>query len=226
MSNIKEFTAQIVETVNEIIKDNKITEPIQVQSLQMMGNGIFLCLKEALADKQRGAVLNEQITLPWKSAKRLLNFCFDKAKERAPKNSGGYGYAPVPVYVDSNMITDWIFEYYALDDKAQIEEEERKAEEARLAAEEKARKKAEAAAKKKEKLEKDIKKAETLIEKEFAFGYKLTEKDIKFFEKLQKEGVVSKNSEGKWFVKDIDDTSEEESEEFDDEEDLDFVDEE
>ena len=93
MSNIKEFTAQIVETVNEIIKDNKITEPIQVQSLQMMGNGIFLCLKEALADKQRGAVLNEQITLPWKSAKRLLNFCFDKAKERAPKNSSGYGYA-------------------------------------------------------------------------------------------------------------------------------------
>lgn len=222
----KLFLAQMVTSVGSLIKENSIEDnALAVQMVQQMANGICLCMQEALA---KNPDIESLISEEHKSTDRCLKYVWNKASEMAIKNSSGYGYAKVPVMVTSDNITDWLIEYYELDDKAEVEEEIRKEEERKAAEAEKKAKKEAAAAKKKEKLEKDIKKAENLLEKEFAFNYKLTEKDIALFEKLRKEGVAGFNNETKkWFIKDIDDTSsaedvEEEIEE--DDEELDFID--
>ena len=237
-ANYKVFMSQIVDAVNDVIKETGTEDVLQIQSLQMMANGICICLKEALKDTQKGQILDSQLVQPWKSAKRCMDYCIEEASKRAVKNSNG-GFAKIPVMIDSNMISQWIFDYYALDDKAQIEEEIRQAEEARIAAEEKKKKKAEAAEKKKVKLEKDLKKAENLIEKNFALGYKYTDKDIKLFESLRKAGLMacefnSETCESRWYIKEADESVEDESEETDDfadeefdgedEDELDFMD--
>lgn len=231
-ANYKVFMDQIMEATNDIIKENNVEDVLQVQSLQMMANGIWQCMKEALKNPQKGQTLDQQLIQPWKSARRLLDFCIEEASKRAIKNS------KMPVMISSDMITEWIYTYYELDDKEKIEEMERKAEEARKAAEEAKRKKEEAAAKKKAKLEKDVKKAENLLEKNFALGYKFTEKDEKLFERLKKENrmgyqVDEETNTKRWFIKDIDENDTDETEEIDesmdeeltgDDEDIEFMD--
>lgn len=223
----KVFMAKIVASVGDVIKKNKVEDMLQIQSLQMMANGICMCIQEILKN-EKSSEFEKALSEEWKSPERLLNFCVEKTKALAIKGANGAA-GKIPVMVTSDQMCSWIKEYFALDDKAQVEEEIKKAEEAKKAAEEKAAKKAAADAKKKERQAKDLKKAETLIEKAFTFSYKFTEKDTAFFEKLRKEGLVGFNSENStWFIKDQNEEPEEIEDEIEpedeDEEDLDFVD--
>ena len=47
----KVFMAKIVASVGDVIKKNKVEDMLQIQSLQMMANGICMCIQEILKEK-------------------------------------------------------------------------------------------------------------------------------------------------------------------------------
>ncbi len=69
---------------------------------------------------------------------KTLDRCYKNITDRARKMAEKFSFA----IVDDSIVYGWVDEYFALDDKAEIEEEERKKEEAKKKAEEAAKKKA------------------------------------------------------------------------------------
>lgn len=220
-SNYGLFKIQIIEEVDRLtqiasnIKDNKNLN-LQIMNFQQQANGYCMLIKEAIKTDNQ---LNYQLALPWKSASRCTKFISDKAFTYYTKGSNS------PVMLDSNTLLSWIKEYYSLDDKEQIEEEERKAEEERIKKEEAAKKKEEAAKRKAERLEKDLKRATNLLEKMYVLSHKPTEPEKKFLEKLRKEGALS-YAGGKYQIRKTDDVSEDSDEELDEELDEEYDDDE
>lgn len=134
-----------------------------------------LIFKELVGWTKRDPEFEERVLLSHKSMKRCMKFCADKAlglrepsdQEKADARNNNI---PIMTPVGSDMLLEWIKEYYDKDDKDEAEKEEKRkaAEKERKAEADKKAKARKAAAEEKKKEREEKKKAEAARKKEKA----------------------------------------------------------
>ena len=154
---LKQIQAILDATEKKIGEKNEAVGDIQyfqqltaVQMCKVMVNAIVKYIEKQVA---KTPDFEKLLNLEYKSAERMLKYVFGKAKALASPMANG-----MAACVPDEVVYDWVYEYYKLDDKAEYEEEQKKIAEA------KAKKEAEEKAKAENKIkarEKAIKKLET-----------------------------------------------------------------
>lgn len=196
------FLKQIEKLLNS--SDNKDGDNYQAIAAAQMYKMMLRCIVKYIEQQVKITPEFEKLlTLEWKSAERMLNYVIGKAKSLAINIPGANGTA---CCIPDEMVYDWVYEYYQLDDKAKVEEERRKAAEAKAKKEAEDKKRAENKIKAREKAIEKLsvtegwaEKSEEDKEKEIAkeassIEYKLNREIGKEKKPITKKSTVSKKS--------------------------------
>ena len=142
----KQIEAILKETEKEASsKNNDYQKIAAVQMYKMLITCIVKYVEQQVAKTPE---FEKLLNLEWKSAERMLRHVVNKAKSLAVSIPGANGAA---CCILDEMVYDWVYEYYQLDDKAEVEEERRKAAEAKAKKEAEDKKRAENKVKAREK---------------------------------------------------------------------------
>ncbi len=123
------------------VKNEGSREDLQKVAAVKMYKMLITCIVKYIEQQVASTPEFEKLLdLEWKSAERMLKYVVGKAKSLAVTIPGANGAA---CCIPDEMVYDWVYEYYQLDDKAEVEEERRKAAEAKAKKEAEAKKRAE-----------------------------------------------------------------------------------
>lgn len=131
-------------------EENEMLSSVKPEFKKVMQAQLDLIFKELIGWTKQDPEFEKKVLLTHKSMKRCMKFCSDKAmglrepsdQEKAAARNNNI---PIMTPVGSDMLFEWIKEYYDKDDKADVEKEKKAA-----AAQKKSADKKKAAEKKKE----------------------------------------------------------------------------
>ncbi len=111
-----------------IAEENEMIASIKPEFKKIMRAQMDLLFKELISWTKQDPEFEKKVLLNHKSMKRCMKFCTDKAmglrepsdQEKAAARNNNI---PIVTPVGSNMLFEWIKEYYDKDDKAEVEKE-------------------------------------------------------------------------------------------------------
>lgn len=111
-----------------IAEEDEMIASIKPEFKKMMRAQMDLLFKELISWTKQDPEFEKKVLLNHKSMKRCMKFCTDKAmglrepsdQEKAAARNNNI---PIATPVGSNMLFEWIKEYYDKDDKAEVEKE-------------------------------------------------------------------------------------------------------
>ena len=115
-----------------IAEENEMIASIKPEFKKIMRAQMDLLFKELISWTKQDPEFEKKVLLNHKSMKRCMKFCTDKAmglrepsdQEKAAARNNNI---PILTPVGSNMLFEWIKEYYDADDKAEAEKEKKAA---------------------------------------------------------------------------------------------------
>lgn len=116
-----------------LAEEDEMLASVKPQFKQAVQGQLDLIFKELINRTKDNADFEKKVLLEHKSMKRCMKFCSDKAMGlREPtdeeKNAARVNNVPIMTPVGSDMLFEWIEEYYNKDDKAEAEKEKKAAE--------------------------------------------------------------------------------------------------
>ena len=114
-----------------LAEESEMLSSVKPEFQQVMRNQLDLIFSELISWTKQDPEFDKKVLLNHKSMKRCMKFCADKAmglrepseQEKADARNRN---APIMTPVRSDMLFEWIKEYYDKDDKAEIEKEEKR----------------------------------------------------------------------------------------------------
>jgi len=115
-----------------IAEEDEMIASIKPEFKNIMRAQMDLLFKEIISWTKQDLEFEKKVLLNHKSMKRCMKYCADKAMGlRAPsdqeKAAARYNNIPIVTPVRSDMLLEWIKEYYDKDDKAEAEKEKKAA---------------------------------------------------------------------------------------------------
>lgn len=115
-----------------IAEEDEMTASVKPEFKKTMRAQMDLIFKELISWTEQDPEFEEKVLLGHKSMKRCMKFCADKAMGlREPssqeKAAARNNHIPIMTPVGSDMLFEWIKEYYDKDDKAEFEKEKKAA---------------------------------------------------------------------------------------------------
>lgn len=115
-----------------IAEEDEMIASIKPEFKNVMRAQMDLLFKELISWTKQDPEFEKKVLLNHKSMKRCMKYCADKAMGlRAPsdqeKAAARYNNIPIVTPVRSDMLLEWIKEYYDRDDKAEAEKEKKAA---------------------------------------------------------------------------------------------------
>ncbi len=115
-----------------IAEENEMLFSVKPEFKKVMKEQLDLIFKELIGWTRQDPEFKKKVLLDHKSMKRCMKFCADKAmglrepsdQEKAAARNNN---SPIMTPVRSDMLFEWIKEYYDKDDKAEIEKEKKAA---------------------------------------------------------------------------------------------------
>lgn len=115
-----------------IAEENEMITSVKPEFKKVMQAQMDLIFKELISWTKQNPEFEKKVLLNHKSMKRCMKFCADKAmglrepsdQEKAAARNNNI---PIMTPVGSDMLFEWIKEYYDKDDKAEVEKEEKAA---------------------------------------------------------------------------------------------------
>lgn len=115
-----------------IAEEDEMIASIKPEFKKIMRAQMDLLFKELISWTKQDPEFEKKVLLNHKSMKRCMKFCADKAmglrelsdQEKAAARNNNI---PIATPVGSNMLFEWIKEYYDKDDKAEVEKEKKAA---------------------------------------------------------------------------------------------------
>ncbi len=113
-----------------IAEEDEMIASIKPEFKNVMRAQMDLLFKELISWTKQDPEFEKKVLLNHKSIKRCMKYCADKAMGlRAPsdqeKAAARYNNIPIVTPVRSDMLLEWIKEYYDKDDKAEAEKEKK-----------------------------------------------------------------------------------------------------
>lgn len=107
--------------IQKILSDTEKKESnITIEQKTMLKLMVYAIQNFVEQEAKNNESFSEALSYEWKSAERLLKFVWDKAKSLASTPVGASGMC---AFVPDDVVYDWVCEYYARDDKAEVEKE-------------------------------------------------------------------------------------------------------
>lgn len=122
---IKIFEEQMGVILENTQREQEKAKEPNPKGIEMVKVMVSIITKYVKTEAEGNSSFAESLGYPWKSAERMLKYVWGKAKECATNMQGG-----MCACVPDDVVFDWINEYYALDDREEVEEELRKEAEA------------------------------------------------------------------------------------------------
>lgn len=114
-----------------LAEESEMLSSVKPEFKKIMQNQLDLIFSELISWTKQNPEFEKKVLLDHKSMKRCMKFCADKAmglrepsdQEKADARNNN---VPIMTPVGSDMLFEWIKEYYDKDDKAEIEKEEKR----------------------------------------------------------------------------------------------------
>lgn len=128
-------------------EETRMLASVKAEHKMVMQTQFDFLFKVLIEKTRQDKEFEKRVLLPYKSMERCMKFCSDKAmgirepsdkEKEAARNNG----LPIVTPIGGDMLFEWVYEYFSLDDKKEVEKEEKKKENERKRKEE-AKKKAE-----------------------------------------------------------------------------------
>ena len=114
-----------------LAEENEMLHSVKPEFKKVMQKQLDLIFQELIIWTKQDPEFEKKVLLAHKSIKRCMKFCADKAMGlREPtdqeKTNARQNNVPIMTPVGSDMLFEWIKEYYDADDKAEAEKEKRR----------------------------------------------------------------------------------------------------
>lgn len=129
INKFRKEAADIMAATKEKIKADK-KDPKHAQGIKMMEQMVSAICNYVEKEAGSNTSFAEALGYEWKSAERMLKSVWDNAREMSVQTPAGMGCC-----VADDVVYDWVNEYYAKDDKAEVEAEIKKEAERKAKAE-------------------------------------------------------------------------------------------
>lgn len=115
-----------------LAEENEMLDSVKPEFKKAMQRQLDLIFQELISWTKQDSEFEKKVLLAHKSIKRCMKFCADKAMGlREPtdqeKTNARQNNVPIMTPVGSDMLFEWIKEYYDADDKAEAEKEKKAA---------------------------------------------------------------------------------------------------